>query len=252
MWFPAHEQLWQVMGLNWHTPEELSGHNNPVKIYKKNHEKEIISFFVPGIKQRVVLKTAYVKGNRVQKFFRRWETSLSKREFNMSHHFLRKGFTVPAPILYGEDRRFGLLRKGCFLVYEITESVLLTEYLARFDKGQGVEKIKEKRDILRALGNYIGLMHAQSMYHGILMPHHILLKKISNIYLIYLIDLEYSKIYKKPKRKIMIKELRKLNKYSKGYYEQGCLTRTDKLRFLVSYCRANQQVNLSDFINGDF
>ncbi len=50
----------------------------------------------------------------------------------------------------------------------------------------------------------------------------------------------------------MIKELRKLNKYAKDYYEKGCLTRTDRLRFIESYCRANQQVNLSDFINGDF
>jgi tRNA A-37 threonylcarbamoyl transferase component Bud32 len=248
----AHNQLQQIIEQSEDITDDLDCYCNQLKIYKKNHEKEIVSFFDSRVQQRVVLKIAYVKGNIVQKFFRRWEKSLCKREFKMSHHFLRKGFTVPGPIFCGEERRFGSLQKGYYLSYEITDSILFTEYLALFDGEQSIEAVKEKRKLLQALGEYIGSMHAQSMYHGILMPHHILLKKLSDTYIIYLIDLEYSKIYKKPKRKIMVKELRKLNKYTKNYYEKGCLTRTDKLRFLVSYCRANQQVSLSDFINGYF
>ena len=248
----ANSQLRQIIEQSEDISDDLNSCCHQVKVYKKNHEKEIFSFFDSRTQQRVVLKIAYVKGNCVQKFFRRWEKSLCKREFKMSRQFLQRGFTVPGPIFCGEERRFGSLQKGYYLSYEITDSILFTEYLAQFDGEQAYDAIKEKRELLQALGEYIGSMHAQSMYHGILMPHHILLKKLRDTYLIYLIDLEYSKIYKKPKRKVMVKELRKLNKYAKYYYEKGCLTRTDRLRFIESYCRANQQVNLSDFVRGDF
>ncbi len=232
--------------------QDLIQRGDNVKIYKRNHEKEIISFLFSGVQQRVVLKICYVKGNRIQKFFRRWEKSLCVKEFNMAHRFLKQGFAVPAPIYCGEKRRFGLLQSGYYLSYEITDSILLTEYLDQFDRKDGGGKIKEKRKILRDLGRYIGQMHANSMYHGILMPHHVMLKKQSGVYQIYLIDLEYSRICKRPKRRILFKDLRKLNKYTKDYHEEGCLTRTDKLRFVKEYCMANPQLNLSDFTNGFF
>lgn len=252
MYASAYERIRQQIEQNGKTLDALIRQSDKVKIYKKNHEKEIISFYFSDTHQRVILKLGYVKGNKLQKFFRRWEKSLCKKEYAMTLCFLERGFAVPGPILCGERRRFGLLQMGYYLSYEIPDSILFTDYLEQFDKNPKKEKIKEKREILQAIGKYIGTMHAQCMYHGILMPHHILLKKESGTYQVYLIDLEYSRIYKKPKRKILFKELRKLNKYIQGYEKKGCLTRIDKFRFIREYCRANPQLRMADFTNGNF
>jgi tRNA A-37 threonylcarbamoyl transferase component Bud32 len=252
MYTTAYEQIRQKIEQNGNTLDALIRQSDKVKIYKKNHEKEIISFFFSDTRQRVVLKLGYVKGNKLQKFFRRWEKSLCKKEYEMAFHFLERGFAVPGPILCGERRQFGLLQMGYYLSYEIPDSILFTDYLERFAKNSKKEKIKEKREILQALGKYIGTMHAHCMYHGTLMPHHILLRKQSGTYQIYLIDLEYSQIYKKPKRRILFKELRKLNKYIQYYEKKGCITRTDKFRFIREYRRANTQLGIADFTNGNF
>jgi tRNA A-37 threonylcarbamoyl transferase component Bud32 len=251
MYTSAYERIRQQIEQNGKTLDALIRQSDKVKIYKKNHEKEIISFYFSDTHQRVILKLD-VKGNKLQKFFRRWEKSLCKKEYAMALRFLERGFAVPGPIFCGERRQFGLLQMGYYLSCEIPDSVLFTDYLEQFDKNQKKEKIKEKREILQAIGKYIGTMHAQCMYHGILMPHHILLKKGSGTYQIYLIDLEYSRIYKKPKRKILFKELRKLNKYIQDYEKKGCLTRNDKFRFIREYCRANPQLRMADFTNGNF
>ena len=211
-----------------------------IKVYKRNHEKEIISFQYPGIPQRLLLKFAYVKGNRIQRFFRRWEKSLCEREFKNTLQFKEKGFNVPDPILYGEKRCLGMLRKGYYLTYEVPKSILLTDYLAQLNNRE--ERIKEKRDILRDLGRYVGTMHTCSLYHGTLMPHHFLLEKLSHGYKIYLIDFEYSLIPKRLSYGLQIKELRKLNKFINGFQKKGLITRSDKLRFFKEYWHFNPQM----------
>lgn len=235
-----YEQIKQIIEKNNHEVDVLIQQGQAIKVYKRNHEKEIISFQYPGISQRLLLKLAYVKGNRIQRFFRSWEKSLCEKEFKNTLHFKEKGFAVPDPILYGKKRRLGMLRKGYYLTYEVPNSILLTDYLTQW--GNREEKIKEKRGILRDLGKKIGTMHACSLYHGTLMPHHFLLEKQSNGYKIYLIDLEYSTVHKKLSYGLQIKELRKLNKFIGSFQKKGLITRSDKLRFFKEYWRFNPQI----------
>jgi tRNA A-37 threonylcarbamoyl transferase component Bud32 len=187
------------------------------------------------------LKVVYVKGNRIQRFFRSWEKSLCEKEFKNTLHYKKKGFVVPDPILYGEKRHLGMLQKGYYLTYEVPHSILFTDYITQLGNSGEREKIKEKRDILRDLGRCIGTMHACSLCHGTLMPHHFLLKKRSKGYKIYLIDFEYSSMHKKLSYGLQIKELRKLNKFIGSFQKKGLITGSDKLRFFKEYWRCNPQ-----------
>jgi tRNA A-37 threonylcarbamoyl transferase component Bud32 len=235
-------QIKQFIEQNDHEVDVLFQEVQAIKVYKKNHEKEIISFQYPGISQRLLLKVVYVKGNRIQRFFRSWEKSLCEKEFMNTLHFKGKGFTVPDPILYGEKRYWGMLRKGYYLTYEVSNSILFTDYLTQFGNSGEKEKLKEKRAILRNLGRYIGSMHACSLYHGTLMPHHFLLEKRPKGYKVYLIDFEYSSIRKKLSYGLQIKELRKLNKFISDFQKKGLITRSDRLRFIKEYWRCNPQL----------
>jgi tRNA A-37 threonylcarbamoyl transferase component Bud32 len=207
------------------------------RILKSDQQKRIVSFFFPPTQERLVLKIVYPKGNGLRRFFNRWERSLCLREYKSTLSFFAQGIAVPEPIFCGEKRHFGLLQKGYYLAKEISGIVSLKQYLAQLDPNAAFEQVKEKRQIISRVGEFLGAVHSRFMYHGELMPYHIMLARSTDGYQVYLLDLEFGRVYKEPHHPALIKDLRKLNKYTKGL-----VTRTDRLRFSKAYCRFNPQL----------
>jgi tRNA A-37 threonylcarbamoyl transferase component Bud32 len=219
---------------------------------KQLEHKEVIRFSYPGVQEELILKVICPKGRTpLRKFFRRFKKSSCLVEYQKTLHFHNQGVRVVVPILAGEKRRFGLLRKGYYLAPIISGTMLLRDYLAGVDTSR-TEQVKDKRTVVKLLGREIGRMHRKFLYHGDPGCANILIKKDASAHQVFLIDCGLARICNKSKAKFIRRDLHRLRNSIRGYQGKGIVTNADLLRFSKAYCRFNPQLTpkgLLDLLN---
>lgn len=232
----AYSRLKDIIEQNNHATEEIKKQGTEVEFLKKKRFSQVISFRFPGIKHKLILKTVYPYGRWASRFFRRFKKSSCLVEYQKTLHFHKQGIGVVLPIFAGEKRRFGVLKKSYYLAPLIDGTILLGNYFAGLDNSS----IREKRAIVRLLGQEVGRMHSKFLYHCDLTCSNILLKKDANNCLVFLIDCGLGRIHNKIKPKLICRDLRRLRNSTR---KQGIITNTDLLRFAKVYCRHNPQMS---------
>jgi len=155
--------------------------------------------------------------------------SRARRAFRASMMLAANGISAPEILALGEVRR-GFLCKRCFLVtFAVMASepiyVLLGEDSSRLE----IEALRRKRELLRTLGQTIGLMHAQGIVHGDLRPGNVLGRYDEGRWQLFFLDNERTRRWP-----WMPARSRRKNLVQVGMVASG-VTRTDRCRFWRAY-----------------
>jgi serine/threonine protein kinase len=243
-----YNRLRKIIEENDHEIEEIAKHCTEVKLLKKKRFTQIVSFKLPQLNQRLILKLVYPYGRPVSRFFRRFKKSSCLVEYQKTLYFHKQGSSVVVPILAGEKRRFGVLKKGYYLAPMINGTILLKDYLATLDN-LSINGIREKRAAIRLLGREVGRMHSKFLYHCDLTCSNILIRKNASGHQIFLIDCGLGRSHNKMKRKLICRDLRRLRNSTREYRRRGIITNTDALRFSREYCRFNPLMSPRELVS---
>jgi len=141
------------------------------------------------------------------------------------------GFHTMVPVAFGEEKRSGMTCSSLTLTEGIADSEKLETYLpAHFLPPLSVERMREKRDLIRRLALLAGEFHGKGLNHQDFYLGHLLLRPGDGA--ISIIDLQRVHRRKRVSRHDRVKDLGQLC-YSAG--KTGVLTRTDLMRFLKTY-----------------
>ncbi len=116
-----------------------------------------------------------------------FRSSRAVRTWRMTLAFAARGIPVPEPLLCLEERRFRLLGRS-YLVSELVEGGESLHLLwPRLDEGQ-------RREVLMALADVLGRMHATGAFHGDLKWNNILVRPGGGSPRVVLVDLDGSSV----------------------------------------------------------
>lgn len=138
-----------------------------------------------GLERDVVLKWRRLGGRRLLKSLVR--PSVASREFLTGRESLKRGLSLPKPILWGEHRAWGLLIEEYLVMERIEACVNLVEALRR----EGQDPLK-RREVLSATRQAISHLHEAGVYHGDLNSSNILLRADGTA---MVIDLASARLY---------------------------------------------------------
>ncbi len=200
-----------------------SSHNTEVWAFENGGERYVFKLFLP----RNTFESLKAKVRKTR----------AERAWMAGRTLLERGLLTP-PVLAWGVKSTGVL-PGCnFLVTRFISDVLgiykiFRGPLAGLKTGEGFEA---RRRLMYALGKTIGMLHASGIIHGDLRPDNVLVKDWSGAKpLFYFIDNERNLLFKSKAlpEDMIIKNLVQLN-----MFRLEMLTRTDRMRFYVSYLRA--------------
>jgi tRNA A-37 threonylcarbamoyl transferase component Bud32 len=137
---------------------------------------------------------------RLHNAFRR---SRAVRTWVSTWGFVARGLPVPQPLLCLEERRFRLLGRSYILMEFAAEKERLVDILPKLDAGS-------RQDLLAGLGSLLGRMHRLGCLHGDLKWSNILVGPLEDGERdVCLVDLDGSRILKRPKHGRMLRDLRR-------------------------------------------
>ncbi len=160
------------------------------------------------------------------------------RAMRASEMLERHGFNVAEVVMMGRTRT-GVLKDRSFLATaEIANARPICDIL--IEKPEAPESCsgREKRRLLRQLGDTIGRMHQNDIVHGDLRPGNILARRTDTQWESFLLDNERTR-----KPLYLCRRLRRKNLVQINMLPQG-LSRTDRLRFFHAYMLRNPSVCL--------
>ncbi|MGA7104147.1 MAG: lipopolysaccharide kinase InaA family protein [Candidatus Deferrimicrobiaceae bacterium] len=155
----------------------------------------------------------------------------ARNEWNNMNLLNALGFHTMVPVAFGEEKRSGMTCSSLTLTEGIVDSEKLETYLpAHFLPPLSVDRMQEKRDLIRRLALLAGEFHGKGLNHQDFYLGHLLLRPGDGV--ISIIDLQRVHRRKRVSRHDRVKDLGQLC-YSAG--KTGVLTRTDLMRFIKSY-----------------
>ncbi len=150
-----------------------------------------------------------------------------------SEALLLAGIDAPETILWGE-----LPGGGEYLFTTAVPGKGINEWLRDVFVPRTGEPLRQRRQLLHALGTFIGRVHATGIVHGDLQPCHVLAALQQEQFRFTLIDNERN-VWKNPiPGRMLLRDLTQLN-----MLPPGVLSRTDRMRFFCAWRR--QMRNLS-------
>ena len=155
----------------------------------------------------------------------------ARNEWNNMNLLNALGFHTMVPVAFGQEMRSGMTCSSLTLTEGIVDSEKLETYLpAHFLPPLSVERMREKRDLIRRLALFAGEFHKKGLNHQDFYLGHLLLRPADGV--ISIIDLQRVHRRDRVSRHNRVKDLGQLC-YSAG--KTGVLTRTDLMRFIRSY-----------------
>jgi serine/threonine protein kinase len=160
--------------------------------------------------------------------------SRAKRAFSGSIMLAENGFYVPQTVALGE-RRFGPLCTSNFL---ITRELAGADNLYdRFDgnwRGQSPQVLRDKRRFIKALGQTVGCMHREGIFHGDLRAGNIFTKSSNDTWQFFFLDNERTGKFMLLPRRLRLKNLVQVN-----MLQSENISNTDRMRFFEAYLEQN-------------
>ncbi len=161
--------------------------------------------------------------------------SRAQRAFKASLMLAENGLLSPEVIAVGE-LKYGPICARTFLITRQlanarSAAALLGDFAGRPDKTQA------KRDLIAALGETVGRMHAAGIFHGDLRPGNVFGENTSEGWRFFLLDNERTRRFHRLPHRLIVKNLVQI-----GMLGKQILTPTDRMRFLKSYLARNTRL----------
>jgi serine/threonine protein kinase len=154
--------------------------------------------------------------------------SRAERAFKAAEMLNENGFDTPAIIAMGKSR-YGLYHTTNFLV---TLEIENAKQIHQFTPAN----LKSRRELIRALGQTIGRMHAKGIFHGDLRLGNILARQEKKRWRFFFLDNERTrKFYRLPAR-LRLKNLVQVN-----MFPPAAISNTDRMRFFKEYWAQNEK-----------
>ncbi|MCD6352837.1 MAG: hypothetical protein J7M06_01325 [Proteobacteria bacterium] len=124
--------------------------------------------------------------SKVKAMFR---ISRAKRAWVNAHNLLMRGISTPAPVAYGEKKRWGMVWESFFITEKVSESQASDLFLKSPSK-----KSSLKKNFLVNLARLVRWMHQTNICHGDLKASNILVASDGKNPRIFLVDMDGVKI----------------------------------------------------------
>ena len=148
----------------------------------------------------------------------------------------RCGFNAPQIIAVGGGAR------NFIVMAAVANCIALSEFLHNAHNLDAENFWREKRQLLKTLGQVVGKMHAMKISHGDLLCGNIMLSGKPGGYKIYFIDNERTRRFIMLPARERLKNLAQLNRFA-----GGALNNVDRLRFFNNYLNANSKINKKQY-----
>jgi tRNA A-37 threonylcarbamoyl transferase component Bud32 len=160
--------------------------------------------------------------------------SRAKRAFNATKMLAENGFGAPAIVAMGE-RKPGLFHTRNFLVtLEVEGAKQIHQLVADRSENLTKEQLRDKRELIGALGQTIGRMHTKDIFHGDLRLGNVLARQESNGWQFFFLDNERTKKFRRLPVRLCLKNLVQLN-----MFRSATMSNTDRMRFFKKYLTEN-------------
>jgi len=150
----------------WEHPENLD--LSTERIVKASRTRKVIKLAAGhfGAPVEVYVKR-YNYSAWYRRLFRAGRKSRAREEFDLGWALLAKGIRTPRPVWLAEAR-------GAVAKFSLLATEALPEVESAVDRWQRCENEPERRDLLIALGRFIGQIHDRGFYHDDLKAGHLL------------------------------------------------------------------------------
>ena len=177
-----------------------------------------------------------------------WDRLRPLRELSICEAADKSGIKTSEVIAIVKNRILGPIYKCRLISKEITGAIDLMELLLNPEK---TKLVVRKRQIINKVAKAVKEMHNVGIYHADLHLKNILVKSAAGKDIVYIIDLDKSKQYEeislhKRMKNIMrldrsVEKMKKNNKDVFGQLSPFPISKTDKLRFLKEYVKADNK-----------
>ena len=188
--------------------------------------------------ERIVIRH-YHRGGKIQKLTSDlyWGASRPLRELWIGYQATIKGIPTAEILAVRHNQIFWRFHRGDLVTKEIENGKDLATYLRSLSQPLALEKILQKRKVIEVVGKLIRKMHDGGIFHGDLNLKNIVIQ-INDSQRIkgYILDFDKSFIKPNLSKNLRIRNLLRLNRSVEKFKAAGLpITRTDVLRFLISY-----------------
>ena len=160
--------------------------------------------------------------------------SRARRAFSASLMLAEHGFCVPKVVALGEQRYGPVCTSNFLITCELDNA---SDLYACFDDNwqvQSPQVLRDKRRFIRALGETVGRMHGEGIFHGDLRAGNIFAKRTDSGWQFFFLDNERTR-----KLGLLPKRLRLKNLVQVNMLLGENITVTDRMRFLKAYLAQN-------------
>jgi len=210
------------------------------ELFKKNRYRSVVRFFLQGKEGKSHI--FHLKRHHPP-FLTRLKTILTgfrisegaENEWNTMIRLEEIGIRTMTPVVFGAIRKYGLPYRSLTLTEHLYGAERLEEFLPLQFSGKRLDpdKIRYKRKIIRELARWARRFHGSGFHHQDFYLGHIFIKPSEGEdFTLHLIDLQRVKEHRKVRTSRVVKDLSQIN-FSAT--QLSCLSRTDRLRFLMAY-----------------
>jgi tRNA A-37 threonylcarbamoyl transferase component Bud32 len=181
-------------------------------------------------------------------------THKAQKSWRIGRRLLRRGIETPQPIALFSRQRSLFLRESVLLTEGITGGLSLHEYIQTHiqpsaQSRQTQESLREKRQLLKSVAEFLARLHMEGVYHGDFTAHNIFVTRIrrrsknlsqaaSHLFRVFIIDLDSIRSTSCISSRRRIKNLDEL---SRNFLDLGVISTSDRIRFLRYYLNANTE-----------
>lgn len=144
------------------------------------------------------------------------------------------GFGTPEIVAMGETRPTCLAKGGFLVTLEVADAKHLHQLVRDHCAGLTEQQLREKRDLINALGRMIGRLHSARIVHGDLRPGNVLARKEDGQWRFFLLDNERTRKVGYVSDHLRLKNLVQINMIQRSF-----LSASDRVRFFNAYLEEN-------------
>ncbi len=155
----------------------------------------------------------------------------AERAFRASEMLCENGFDTPVIIAMGESGNGPLSTANFLITLEVEDAKQIHQFIS-----DSSLETRSRRELIRALGQTIGEMHAKGIFHGDLRLGNILVRQEKDHWRFFFLDNERTrKFYRLPGR-LRLKNLVQVN-----MFPPASISNTDRMRFFREYWAQNEK-----------
>jgi len=159
-------------------------------------------------------------------------------ELQVAERARARGVPTPEVVAASRTTLLGPFYRGAVYTKELTGTSDLQSYLASVTQCPDATSLRRKRDTVREAGRVVRVAHDAGLYHADLQLRNVLVRHDVTP-AVFLVDLDKA-VWREPlPRRSRIMNLLRLSRSAAKAARSGlCITRTDVIRFLEGYTRA--------------